>query len=76
MEYTDIKREIKVNGGIIQHFGQDFVRVDFKDKRSQHIFYRNLTDDVLLEIVYVVLRYKTKLREYENFINSKFKNKH
>lgn len=75
MEYTDIKRGIKVNGGIIQHFGQDSVRIDYKEKRSKYVFYRELTDDTLLEILYVVMRYKRKLKQYENYIASKFKTK-
>lgn len=70
IEDVETRRVVKYDGYEIKYFDLDCVRVDMPDK-SEYVFYKDLDDDTLLEILYILMEYKHKWDTYEN---KKYKN--
>lgn len=64
IEDVDTRRVVKYNGHEIKYFDLDCVRVDMPNK-SEYVFYKDLDEDTLLEILYIIMEFNHKLDEWD-----------
>lgn len=65
IEDVETRRVVKYEGYEIKYFDLDSVRVEMENT-SEYVFYKDLDEDTLLEILYIAMEYKYKWDTYEN----------
>jgi len=72
-EYALENNRINYNGGTIEFYGKDFIKVLYDKKRYVDIPLVKLDFDTLLDILNVVMIYSKKIKYYENYMLNKNK---
>ncbi len=69
IEEINTKREVVHEGCKVTYFDLDVVKVE-RDEKPEYVFYRNLNEDTLLDVLYVTMEYKEmwdeKLKNEDN----------
>jgi hypothetical protein len=60
IEEVDTIRDVFHNGNKITYFDLDVVKVEHENNQPEYVFYRNLNENTLLDILYVVMEWKHK----------------
>jgi hypothetical protein len=72
-EYALESNRVKYNGGTIEFYGTDFIKVLYDNERYVDIPLMKLGFDDLLDILNVVMMYSKKIKYYENYMLNKNK---
>lgn len=65
IENVDTNKVVEFGGNKITYFDLDVVKVVYDDNRFEYVFYKDLHQDVLLEILYIAMEYKHKWEQYD-----------
>ena len=66
IENVDTIRRVGHEGYSITYFDLDVVKVNYPNV-PEYVFYKDLHQDTLLEILYIAMEYKHKWEQYDNF---------